>query len=52
MVGGEAISRVQIDAQLTDVGWNPTDGRSVHFEYTLVAASEWLVQSLMGEMFS
>ncbi len=35
MAGGEAFSRVQIDAQLTDVGWNLTDGRSVHFEYTL-----------------
>ena len=35
MAGGEAFSRVKIDAQLTDVGWNLTDGRSVHFEYTL-----------------
>ncbi len=35
MAGGEAFSRVKIDAQLTDVGWNITDGRSVHFEYTL-----------------
>ena len=35
MAGGEAFSRAKIDAQLTDVGWNLTDGRSVHFEYTL-----------------
>ena len=35
MAGGEAFSRVKIDAQLTDVGWNLSDGRSVHFEYTL-----------------
>lgn len=35
MAGGEAFSRVQVDAELTDVGWNLTDGRSVHFEYTL-----------------
>lgn len=35
MAGTEAYSRVKIDAQLTDVGWNLTDGRSVHFEYTL-----------------
>ncbi len=35
MAGGEAFSRVQIDAQLTDVGWNLRDGRGVHFEYTL-----------------
>ncbi len=35
MAGTEAFSRAKIDAQLTDVGWNLTDGRSVHFEYTL-----------------
>ena len=35
MAGTEAFSRVKIDAQLTDVGWNLKDGRSVHFEYTL-----------------
>ncbi len=35
MAGGEAFSRVKIDAQLTDVGWNLKDGRSVHFEYTM-----------------
>ncbi len=35
MAGAEAFSRVKIDAQLTDVGWNLSDGRSVHFEYTL-----------------
>ena len=35
MAGTEASSRAKIDAQLTDVGWNLTDGRSVHFEYTL-----------------
>ena len=31
----EAFSRVKIDAQLKDVGWNLTDGRSVRFEYPL-----------------
>lgn len=31
----EAFSRVAIDQQLKDVGWRLTDGRSVHFEYTL-----------------
>lgn len=31
----EAFSRVKIDAQLKDVGWNLTDGRSVRFEYVL-----------------
>jgi len=33
--GTEAFSRAKIDAQLTDVGWKLTDGRSAHFEYTL-----------------
>ena len=37
MAGTEAFSRVKIDTQLTDVGWNLKDGRSVHFEYTLGA---------------
>ncbi|MCB1355994.1 MAG: DEAD/DEAH box helicase family protein [Maritimibacter sp.] len=31
----EAFSRAKIDALLTDVGWSLTDGRAVHFEYTL-----------------
>lgn len=31
----EAFSRVVIDAQLEDVGWNLTDGHSVRFEYQL-----------------
>ena len=31
----EAFSRVQIDALLTDAGWNLTDGTSVQFEYAL-----------------
>ncbi len=31
----EAFSRVKIDAQLKDVGWNLADGISVRFEYTL-----------------
>jgi type I restriction enzyme R subunit len=35
MGGNEAFSRVLIDAQLKDVGWNLTDGRSVRFEYQL-----------------
>jgi type I restriction enzyme R subunit len=30
-----AFSRVKIDAQLKDVGWNLTDGRSVRYEYPL-----------------
>ena len=34
MAGTEAFSRAKIDAQLKDVGWNLTDGCSVHFEYT------------------
>ena len=34
----EAFSRAVIDAQLEDQDWNLTDGKSVHFEYTLVAA--------------
>ena len=33
MSDGEAFSRVKIDAQLKDVGWNLTDGRSVRYEY-------------------
>jgi type I restriction enzyme R subunit len=32
---GEAFSRVKIDAQLKDAGWNLTDGRSVRYEYPL-----------------
>jgi type I restriction enzyme R subunit len=32
---GEAFSRVVIDAQLKDAGWNLTDGRSARFEYVL-----------------
>jgi type I restriction enzyme R subunit len=32
MSQGEAFSRVKIDAQLKDVGWNLTDGRSVRYE--------------------
>lgn len=35
MAGTEAFSRAKIDAQLSDVGWKLTDGRSVHFEYSL-----------------
>lgn len=31
----EAFSRVVIDAQLDDVGWNLTDGQSVRYEYQL-----------------
>ncbi len=31
----EAFSRVVIDAQLKDVGWNLTDGQSVRYEYKL-----------------
>lgn len=31
----EAFSRVVIDAQLKDVGWNLTDDRSVRYEYRL-----------------
>lgn len=31
----EAFSRVLIDAQLRDAKWNPTDGRSVRYEYVL-----------------
>ncbi len=31
----EAFSRVIIDAQLDDVGWNLTDGQSVRYEYQL-----------------
>lgn len=31
----EAFSRVIIDSQLRDVGWNLTDGRSVRYEYVL-----------------
>jgi type I restriction enzyme, R subunit len=35
MSPGEAFSRVKIDAQLKDVGWNLTDGRSVRYEFPL-----------------
>jgi type I site-specific restriction endonuclease len=31
----EAFSRVAIDAQLKDVGWDLTDGHSVRYEYQL-----------------
>ena len=31
----EAFSRVVIDAQLRDVGWDLTDGQSVRYEYQL-----------------
>ncbi|MEA3275238.1 MAG: DEAD/DEAH box helicase family protein [Pseudomonadota bacterium] len=31
----EAFSRVLVDAQLKDVGWNPTGGHSVRYEYRL-----------------
>jgi len=31
----DAFSRVVIDAQLADVGWNLTDGQSVRYEYQL-----------------
>ena len=31
----EAFSRVVIDAQLNDVGWDLTDGQSVRYEYQL-----------------
>jgi type I site-specific restriction endonuclease len=31
----EAFSRVQIDAQLNDQGWDATDSNSVRFEYLL-----------------
>ena len=31
----EAFSRVVIDAQIKDVGWNLTDGQSVRYEYQL-----------------
>ena len=35
MATTEAFSRVRIDEQLRDVGWNLTDGRSVRYEYPL-----------------
>ncbi|MFA6241332.1 MAG: DEAD/DEAH box helicase family protein [Candidatus Hydrogenedentales bacterium] len=35
MAGNEAFSRVKIDAQLQDVGWAISDGKSVRFEYVL-----------------
>lgn len=35
MATNEAFSRVKIDAQLKDVGWDLTDGISVKFEYLL-----------------
>jgi len=31
----EAFSRVRIDSQLKDVGWDVMDGRSVRYEYPL-----------------
>ena len=31
----EAFSRVVIDAQLEDVGWNLKDGQGVRYEYSL-----------------
>lgn len=31
----EAFSRAVIDAQFKDIGWNLTDGQSVHYEYYL-----------------
>ncbi len=37
---GEAFSRVVIDAQLKDAGWNLTDGRSARFEYVLPDGSK------------
>ena len=33
--GNEAFSRVIIDAQLADQGWNTQDQHSVRYEYTL-----------------
>lgn len=35
MSGNEAFSRVKIDAQLKDVGWSLSDGKSVRYEYVL-----------------
>lgn len=35
MTKNEAFSRVKIDAQLKDVGWSLTDGKSVRYEYVL-----------------
>ncbi len=39
MAGTEAFSRVKIDAQLRDAGWDVSDGRSVRFEVTLEGGS-------------
>ncbi|HLO78386.1 MAG TPA: DEAD/DEAH box helicase family protein [Magnetospirillum sp.] len=35
MTTNEAFSRIKIDAQLKDVGWSLSDGRSVRYEYAL-----------------
>lgn len=35
MSANEAFSRVKIDAQLKDVGWSLSDGKSVRYEYVL-----------------
>lgn len=35
MSANEAFSRVKIDAQLQDVSWNLSDGKSVRYEYVL-----------------
>lgn len=35
MSANEAFSRVKIDAQMKDVGWNLSDGKSVRYEYVL-----------------
>jgi len=35
MTTNEAFSRIKIDAQLKDVGWGLSDGRSVKYEYAL-----------------
>jgi len=37
--GNEAFSRVVIDAQLTDQGWNTQDPNSVRYEYVLPDSS-------------
>ena len=34
-MSNEAFSRVLIDGQLADVGWNLADGQSVRYEYHL-----------------
>ena len=46
--GTGAFSRAKIDAQLTDVGWNLTDGCSVHFEYTLGDAFAMTIDITQG----